>query len=160
MKQFFALAGLLAVMSVSAQQQPQRKLEAPKAKQEMRKDHKFDRKDQKREKRSPEQQLKQFDQYGLSSVQKQKLKDLHESKSREFKKEREKQQKQFAKSKDQHRKEMDKRRADYDKKLEKILDKRQFAQYKQDRERRRMEKGHFKKDEQRLKDGRRMRFQG
>ena len=159
MKQFFALAGLLAVMSVSAQQQPQRKLEAPRAKQEMRKDKKFDHQGQKRERRSPEQFLKQFDQYGLSSVQKQKLKDLHESKSREFQKDREKQQKQFAKAKEQHRKEFEKRRAEYDKKIEKILDKKQFAQYKQDREKRLMKKDAFQKDH-RLKQDKKMRVHG
>lgn len=45
MKQFFAFAGLFAVLSVSAQQQPERKLIDPKDQMEMRKDHKFDHKD-------------------------------------------------------------------------------------------------------------------
>ena len=132
MKQFFAIAGLFAVLSVSAQQRPERKLVDPKAKMEMQKDHRFDHKKVKKQRPSAEQRAKHFDQYGISAAQKKKLHDLFESRDREMKKEFERRGKEMAKSKKEH----EKRRADFDKKIEKILDKRQYAQYKLDKQKR------------------------
>jgi hypothetical protein len=69
MKQFFAIAGLFAVLSVSAQQRPERRLEDPKAKLEMHKDRKEVRKDVRKQRPSVDQRIQQFDQYGISAAQ-------------------------------------------------------------------------------------------
>ena len=138
MKQFFALAGLFAVLSVSAQQQPQINYQRGSEHQkEMVANRQYQRKDVKHERPSAEQRLKKFDQYGLSASQKQKVKALYESRDREMKKDFEKRQKEMAK----HRADFQKKQQDFDKKLEKILDKQQFAQYKLDREQRMHKRG-------------------
>lgn len=128
MKQFLALASLFAVLSVSAQQRPEPRLKDDKAKIEYkdgRRQVKPDFKDKKRP--SVDQQMKRYDKYGLSSVQKQKIKDLHQERDRDMKKGFDKRQKEFAKQKDQDRKQ-------FDRKLEQIMGKKQFAKYQQDRE--------------------------
>ena len=139
MKQFFALAGLFAVLSVSAQQQPNRKLIDPKDQKEMRQNHKFDRKDfkdrkdfqkGKRQRPSIDDQVKSFDKYSLSQSQKQKVKSLYEARDKEMKKEIEQRKKEFAKLKEQRVK----KHQEFDQKIEKILDKQQYAKYKADRE--------------------------
>lgn len=144
MKQFFAIAGLFAVLSVSAQQKPERKLVDPKAKLEMQKDRKFDRKEVRKQRPSVDQRVKQFDQYGISAVQKKKLKDLFESREREMKKDFDRRGKQMAKARQEQSKVFDKSRADFDKKIERILDKRQYAQYKLDKQKRFDKKESFK----------------
>ena len=139
MKQFFALAGLFAVLSVSAQQQPERKLIDPKDQKEMRQDRKFDRKavkdrkdfrSDKRQRPSIDDQVKSFDKYGLSQSQKQKVKSLYESRDKEMKKEFEQRRKDFAKQKEQRIK----KQQEFDKKMEKILDKQQYAKFKADKD--------------------------
>lgn len=82
--------------------------------------------------------MKRYEKYDLSSVQKQKIKDLHQERDRDMKKGFDKQQKEFAKQKEQDRKQ-------FDKKLEQIMGKKQFAQYKQDRELKMKDRGHMKK---------------
>jgi len=146
MKQFFALAGLFAVLSVSAQQQPERKLVDPKAPKEMKMDRKYDqkgRKDFRKDKRqrpSIDDKVKSFDKYGLSQSQKQKVKSLYEARDKEMKKNFEQRKKDFAKLKEQRVK----KHQEFDKKLEKILDKQQYAKYKADREVKKGKKGDLK----------------
>lgn len=139
MKQFLVLASLFAVLSVSAQQRPEQPFKDGKAKVEVkdgRRQVKPDFKDKKRP--SAEQQMKRYEKYDLSSVQKQKIKDLHQERDRDMKKGFDKQQKEFAKQKEQDRKQ-------FDKKLEQIMGKKQFAQYKQDRELKMKDRGQMKK---------------
>lgn len=148
MKQFFALASLFAVLSVSAQQQP-KDFQRGQHQKEMIANKQYQRKDIKHERPSAEQRLKRFDQYGLSTAQKQKVKALYESRDRDMKKDFEKRQKEMAK----HRAEFQKKQQDFDKKLEKILDKKQFAQYKLDREKRmqKRDKSQFKHHKNEMK---------
>ncbi|WP_291076659.1 MULTISPECIES: hypothetical protein [unclassified Empedobacter] len=122
MKKAFLLASIMMVMAVSAQQRPQQG------------ERSGNRKEQ-RERPSVDQQLKKFDQYNLSSTQKKKVKSLLESRDSDMKKE-------FA-NRDKNSTQKGKRGSrpekgtnDFDIKLEKILDKNQFNQYKQDREKR------------------------
>ena len=139
MKQFFAIAGLFAVLSVSAQQRPERPLQDQKGKQEMRdlrRDGKQDFKDKKRP--SIDQKMQRYDKYELSSVQKQKIKALHEGREKDKRKDFDKKQKEFAKQRDADRKK-------FDQKLEQIMGKKQFAQYKQDRDQQVKKRGEFKR---------------
>ena len=122
MKKAFLLASMMMVMAVSAQQRPQQG------------ERSGNRKEQ-RERPTVDQQLKKFDQYNLSSTQKKKVKSLLESRDSDMKKE-------FA-NRDKNSTQKGKRGSrpekgtnDFDIKLEKILDKNQFNQYKQDREKR------------------------
>ncbi|WP_291047408.1 MULTISPECIES: hypothetical protein [unclassified Empedobacter] len=122
MKKAFLLASIMMVMAVSAQQRPQQG------------ERSGNRKEQ-RERPTVDQQLKKFDQYNLSSTQKKKVKSLLESRDSDMKKE-------FA-NRDKNSTQKGKRGSrpekgtnDFDIKLEKILDKNQFNQYKQDREKR------------------------
>ena len=139
MKQFFALASLFAVLSVSAQEGPKR----PEFSKE-RKEHKMERpmhqRGEKRQRPSIEQEMKRYDQYNLSATQKKEIKSLHESRRVESKKDFEKRQQDFAKLHDKYRKEADKNRQDFDKKMKKIMGEKEFAQYQQDREKSRSKK--------------------
>ena len=139
MKQFLALASIFAVLSVSAQQRPEPRLKDDKTKIEYkdgRRQVKPDFKDKKRP--SVEQQMKRYDKYELSAAQKQKIKDLHQERDRDMRKDFDKRQKEFAKQKEQDRKQ-------FDRKLEQIMGKKQFAKYQQDRESKMKDRGELRK---------------
>jgi hypothetical protein len=61
-----------------------------------------------------------------------------------MKKDFERRGKEMAKAKQDQRKAFEKERADFDKKIERILDKKQYAQYKLDKQKRFEKKGSFK----------------
>ena len=122
MKKAFLLASIMMVMAVSAQQRPQQG------------ERSGNRKEQ-RERPTVDQQLKKFDQYNLSSTQKKKVKSLLESRDSDMKKEFANRDKNST-QKGERGSRPEKGTNDFDIKLEKILDKNQFNQYKQDREKR------------------------
>ena len=122
MKKAFLLAIIMMVMAVSAQQRPQQG------------ERSGNRKEQ-RERPTVDQQLKKFDQYNLSSTQKKKVKSLLESRDSDMKKEFANRDKNST-QKGERGSRPEKGTNDFDIKLEKILDKNQFNQYKQDREKR------------------------
>ena len=122
MKKAFLLASIMMVMAVSAQQRPQQG------------ERSGNRKEQ-RERPTVDQQLKKFDQYNLSSTQKKKVKSLLESRDSDMKKEFANRDKNST-QKVERGSRLEKGTNDFDTKLEKILDKNQFNQYKQDREKR------------------------
>lgn len=122
MKKAFLLANIMMVMAVSAQQRPQQG------------ERSGNRKEQ-RERPTVDQQLKKFDQYNLSSAQKKKVKSLLESRDSDMKKEFANRDKNST-QKGERGSRPEKGTNDFDIKLEKILDKNQFNQYKQDREKR------------------------
>lgn len=122
MKKAFLLASIMMVMAVSAQQRPQQG------------ERSGNRKEQ-RERPTVDQQLKKFDQYNLSSTQKKKVKSLLESRDSDMKKEFANRDKNSI-QKGERGSRPEKGTNDFDIKLEKILDKNQFNQYKQDREKR------------------------
>jgi len=122
MKKAFLLANIMMVMAVSAQQRPQQG------------ERSGNRKEQ-RERPTVDQQLKKFDQYNLSSAQKKKVKSLLESRDSDMKKEFANRGKNTT-QKGERGSRPEKGTNDFDTKLEKILDKNQFNQYKQDREKR------------------------
>lgn len=122
MKKAFLLASIMMVMAVSAQQRPQQG------------ERSGNRKEQ-RERPTVDQQLKKFDQYNLSSTQKKKVKSLLESRDSDMKKEFANRDKNST-QKGERGSRPEKGTNDFDIKLEKILDKNQFNQYKQDLEKR------------------------
>lgn len=122
MRKAFLLASIMMVMAVSAQQRPQQG------------ERSGNRKEQ-RERPTVDQQLKKFDQYNLSSTQKKKVKSLLESRDSDMKKEFANRDKNST-QKGERGSRPEKGTNDFDIKLEKILDKNQFNQYKQDREKR------------------------
>ncbi|WP_291077963.1 MULTISPECIES: hypothetical protein [unclassified Empedobacter] len=122
MKKAFLLANIMMVMAVSAQQRPQQG------------ERSGNRKEQ-RERPTVDQQLKKFDQYNLSSAQKKKVKSLLESRDSDMKKEFANRGKNTT-QKGERGSRPEKGTNDFETKLEKILDKNQFNQYKQDREKR------------------------
>lgn len=154
MKQFFALASLFAVLSVSAQEGPKRP-DFSKEKKEIKMDRPMHHNREKRQSPSIEQEMKRFDKYDLSASQKQEIKTLHENRRAEGKKDFEKRQKEFAKLHDKYRKESDKKRQESDKKLKKIMGDKEFSQYQQDREKNRSKKFDHKEHQH----GKKMRIQ-
>ncbi|MDH0659683.1 hypothetical protein [Empedobacter sp. GD03865] len=123
MRKAFLLASMVMVMAVSAQQRPQGNNQQQKDKVEHTQTNSVDR------------QLKKFDQYNLSSTQKKKVKSLLESRDSDMKKEFANRDKNST-QKGERGSRPEKGTNDFDIKLEKILDKNQFNQYKQDREKR------------------------
>lgn len=147
MKQFFALAALFAVLSVSAQEKTDIKGQDHRGHKghEMKMDKKDEsRKDgenykgEKKQKLTIDEKVAQFDQYGVSSSQKNKIKSLLESCENEKKKEFTKEGKQERKSKE----EIQKKRNEFNLKMEKILNKKQYAQYQENQQKRKQEEGH------------------
>lgn len=155
MKQFFAFAGLFAVLTVSAQQAPQN-LEDSKPLKEMSAKKLHHHKGFKKQHRTVEQQIERYNKYNLSATQKEQIKSLHESREKEIKKQHEKRQQEFAKLKDQRRKDFQKKQADFDKKMEKIMDKEQFLQYQQDRAQHQKHVGQRGEHRQAFKEGQRV----
>ena len=74
MKKVFLLASMMMVMTLSAQERPQQGEKSGNRKEQ-------------RERPTVDQQLKEFDQYNLSSAQKKKVKTLLESRDSDMKKE-------------------------------------------------------------------------
>ena len=132
MKKILILASMMMVLSLSAQEKPQGQKSGEKKEQ--------------RQRPSTDEQLKKFDQYNLSSSQKEKVKSLLESRNSEKKNSLDKGKKSKG------------NKADFDAKLEQILDKKQYAQYKQDREERMKSKkndsknGKYSNDDKRTKN--------
>lgn len=122
MKKVFLLASMMMVMTLSAQERPQQGEKSGNRKEQ-------------RERPTVDQQLKEFDQYNLSSAQKKKVKSLLESRDSDMKKEFANRDKNST-QKGERGSRPKKGTNDFDTKLEKILDKNQFNQYKQDREKR------------------------
>ncbi|WP_312207990.1 hypothetical protein [Empedobacter sp.] len=122
MKKVFLLASMMMVMTLSAQERPQQGEKSGNRKEQ-------------RERPTVDQQLKEFDQYNLSSAQKKKVKSLLESRDSDMKKEFANRDKNST-QKGERGSRPEKGTNDFDTKLEKILDKKQFNQYKQDREKR------------------------
>lgn len=147
MKQFFALASLFAVLSVSAQEAPKR-ADFSKERKEIKMDRPAPQKREKRQAPTLEQELKRYDKYNLSAAQKSEIKSLHKERREEGKKEFDKRQKEFAKLHDKYRKASDKSRQDFDKKMKKIMGKKEFAQYQQDREKSRSKRFEHKGDKE------------
>lgn len=127
MKKLMLLASLLVVLSVSAQERTQR--EKPQ------KEH------SQKNRPTVDDELKRFDGYNLSSSQKKKVRNLLEDRQKNFSKNGEPnghnnhgQQNNNG----DHRPDMNNGKGpkndDFDTKLEKVLNKKQFSQYKQDRE--------------------------
>lgn len=131
MKKILVLASMMMVLSLSAQEKPQGQKSGEKKEQ--------------RQRPSTDEQLKKFDQYNLSSSQKEKVKSLLETRNSEKKNSLDKGEKSKG------------NKADFDAKLEQILDKKQYAQYKQDREERMKSKkndsknGKYSNDDKRTK---------
>lgn len=140
MKQFFALAALFAVLGVSAQekqvQEPKQK--HPHGQEQMACKHgdmhkKGDKKQgEKRQKPTIDQQVAQFNQYGLNASQQKEIKSLLESRDKQMKKDFDKREKEMTKSKEN----FEKQQQNFDKKLEKILDQEQYAKFKEDHQKR------------------------
>lgn len=107
MKKVFLIASMMMVIAVSAQQRPQ--------------SQKNNENKELRQRPSVDSQLKEFEQYNLTSTQKKKVKSLLESRDSEIKKSFEKGEKP------------QKGMNNFDTKLEKILDKNQYKKYKQNR---------------------------
>ena len=130
MKKLFALASLLVVLSVTAQERP----EGTRAQKENRMDNSKDVKKQRKERPTIDEQMKRYDSYNLSANQKQQVKSLLEKRDADMKTERTNSKNELSKVKEDRKKEFENKRADFDKKLEKIMDKKQYSQYQQDRE--------------------------
>lgn len=113
MKKLMLLASLLVVLSVSAQERTQR--EKPQ------KEH------SQKNRPTVDDELKRFDGYNLSSSQKKKVRSLLEDREKNFSKNEGKKDQKLKKDKGP-------KNDDFDTKLEKVLNKKQFSQYKQDRE--------------------------
>ena len=107
MKKVFLIASMMMLIAVSAQQRPQSQKNSKNKEQ--------------RQRPSVDNQLKEFEQYNLTSTQKKKVKSLLESRNSQIKK-------SFEKGKKQQN-----GMNDFDTKLEKILDKNQYKKYKQNR---------------------------
>ena len=132
MKQFFALVTLFSVLSVSAQQSQDKLYQTLQNKTEMKMERKHDYKkgthkgNKKHQKLSVEERVNKFDQYGVTPVQKEKLRALYEKRQNQMKKDFDKQSKEIAKLKEERKAQKD----SFNKDIEKILNKDQYAKFK------------------------------